>query len=798
MRKQIWTSALMMAGLVIGLGEVAQAQNGPPPNLPAWMPSRQAELIRRGVRPDPATLSDAQVMDSVKKGIDFLLADVDRSIKEFQLIEDAERAGKIARRGRTDADQPYGELVLATYALLHVGKQIDDPRLRFNSDQMAPLVRMVTKLDSGQTYTAALQALAIAQLPAKPEYKKPMGVVVNKLMDGIAKDGGYTYPLNRAALMMPVWDNSNSQYGLLGVWAASEWGMETRNAYWSTTEAFWRRVQCPDGGWDYGDGTAASTTSMTAAGVASLFVCQEYVDTNPRLEMKYDKAIDTGITQLINSFDADSPDLYYLYGVERVGLASGVKLFKKRNWYREAASSIISLQRNDGAFQAAFIGATPAVATSYALLFLIRGRAPVVFNKLQYSGQWNARPRDCANLTMSFEHGFEKHINWQIVSVDNPVDDWMDAPILMITGSRDPAFTPEQINHLRQFINAGGIVFSTSDGASPAFTEAIRKIAAKVVFNQYEMRLLPKEHPLFTLDAKFKAAPPSIYGLSNGIRELWIHVPQDYGAAWQARLRSKVDAWDVPTNLYYYASGKSGLRSKLQTLAVPNPPKDPDNKLALARLSFAGNWDPEPGAWGRLGKIMAAQCNTKLTTDEVKLSKLGSSKNIYEIALLTGTGKYKFKDEDAASLRKYVADGGTVLLEAGGGNEDFAASLSELAKMAWPDAALETLPPEHELYTAFVPEAAPVKEIEYRKIWMLTHGASSTPHLGGIKVNGRLAVFFSAEDISSGLLGTNTWGVGGYSAPSAEAIARNIVLWAGRKQAATSVTPAQPTTAPAN
>jgi hypothetical protein len=45
-------------------------------------------------------------------------------------------------------------------------------------------------------------------------------------------------------------------------------------------------------------------------------------------------------------------------------------------------------------------------------------------------------------------------------------------------------------------------------------------------------------------------------------------------------------------------------------------------------------------------------------------------------------------------------------------------------------------------------------------------------------VNNRMAVIFSNEDITSGLLGTSTWGVGGYTSDSALPIARNLVLFA--------------------
>src|SRR6185295_12763850 len=114
---------------------------------------------------------------------------------------------------------------------------------------------------------------------------------------------------------------------------------------------------------------------------------------------------------------------------------------------------------------------SPISSTSFALLFLARGRNPVAFNKLQYNGRWNARPRDDLVLTHWISRRFERPLNWQIVNLDQDVSDWLDAPVLLITGSRDPKFTDEDVARIRSFIAAGGIVFSTAENANQEFTD---------------------------------------------------------------------------------------------------------------------------------------------------------------------------------------------------------------------------------------------------------------------------------------------------------------------------------------
>src|SRR3712207_7949234 len=74
-------------------------------------------------------------------------------------------------------------------------------------------------------------------------------------------------------------DNSNAQYGLLGVWSGAEAGAEVPRQYWLDVERHWRGEQLPSGGWSYG-GMAASrgeSLSMTSGGVASLAVTHDYL-----------------------------------------------------------------------------------------------------------------------------------------------------------------------------------------------------------------------------------------------------------------------------------------------------------------------------------------------------------------------------------------------------------------------------------------------------------------------------------------------------------------------------------------
>jgi len=543
-------------------------------------------------------------------------------------------------------------------------------------------------------------------------------------------------------------------------------------------------TQLKDGGWSYnpGDSNARPTLSMTVAGVASLFISQEFVDTELRLMPKPDKNIEAGLAWIDKNF-RPSADLYYMYGVERVGLSSGLKFFGKVNWYTAGAAEIIKLQHADGSISRNFHGSeSPYVSTSYGLLFLARGRNPVLFNKLQYNGPWNARPRDSAYVTRWMSKQVEKPINWQVVNLQVNPEEWMDAPILLITGSVDPKFSAEDLEKLRTFVNAGGMIFSTADGAKPAFTTAMRKYAADLVKSKYEMRQLPKEHELFDKDFFFKGSGtemknvPTLFGMSNGVRELWIHSPQDVGADWQMRKFASAYSFELGRALYYYASGKASLRSKLQPLAVAAG-KGVGRPMALARLDYAGNADPEPGAWVRMAKVAKAGLQMDLKVETMKFADLDAKK--YPLAHLTGTTMMTFTAADAAALKAYLEAGGTLFADAAGGNDEFTESCKELFKMAYPGTELTLLPPDHPIYVGAWTGGMKIDEIDFKRYGELKklQRRVRSPALQGINVGGRTAVVFSSWDVCSGFLGTSTWGVVGYGPKSAEAIGRNLLLY---------------------
>ena len=726
---------------------------------------------------ETAFVTDSVVRSSIKRGVD-------------SLLRDKNPQGTWETGTKFIDDQPlYGaETSLCLYALLHVGESMDDPRLKPGSKELAAAVKFVANLRPETTYTASLQACALVLCPPKdPAVREGIIRAKNYLVQSTLARGGHNYSLAQALKEPGVYDHSNSNYALMGlaaIDAADIPGITIPSNFWTTYEAMWQRDQNQDGGWGYAPNKRPeSYATMTAAGLASLLLCRQFTRTEATTTVKADKAIENAMTRLAQAYDPTSQNLYYVFTLERIGLAGGVKHIGNWNWYKEGAATLIKVQKPDGSWflePGSFLIAniTSNIFSSYALMFLSRGSSPILFNKLQYNGSWDARPRDDANVTAWVAKTFERPLAWQTVAL-KANDDWSDAPVLLITGSRNPNFTPEEVAMLKAYADAGGIIFSTADNASDDFTKAVKKYAAEVAGDQAAWRDLPSDHPLFNIWAKIDR-PPKLAGVSNGAREVWVHCPTDLGSAWQRNAKELKASFEVAGNFYYYATGKGSLGYRLDTL-IPRTSKDaPVRSISLARVKYGGNWDPEPGAWPRMAKI-ATNFHTTLTLETVSAAALDAGKT--PIAHLTGTAAVRFDDDAQAGLKKFVEGGGTLFIDAVGGNKAFTDSVKSALAVIFKDQPLAPIPPEHALFTADTPDATKIETVEWRKYTRVRDGnpPDDKPRLQGIKVGDRYAVIFSHDDITSGLLGSNTWGIAGYAPATAQSLVRNILLSAKPK-----------------
>jgi hypothetical protein len=743
---------------------------------------------------------------------------------------------------------PVGPTAIATYALLESGEGAQ-------SDKMKLALSWLATNKATKNYELGLRCNCwlLANGQTKGKYFNNLQDDANTLIKA-TKDGSYTYETTPNCGLNG--DNSNSQYGVLGVWAAArDLRFEVADEYWYKVMEHWTSCQNRDGAWCYGKGQPSSGT-MAAAGLASLFICHDKM-----LASSFIKCTSTGdfgpiqrgLDWFDNNFQAvlDGKQLltnnvgdiyYYFYGVERVGLASGYKYFGSINWFKLGAERLLATMAPGGGW-AGGVGGTD-VTTSYALLFLIRGRNAVLFNKLEFgsvgpSGKpvttdWRCRPRDLALLCNWMGEQHETTLNWQIINLRVPVKEWHDAPIVYISGSVEPKFSPEEIAKLRQFVFQGGSIFSCTEcgDATSKFAVGIRQVYQQVL-PEYEMVEIPPTHAIYTKKVQNDLKGPKLFMITNGIRPLVIHADEDLPKAWELnQTGTHSDDFKIAENIFMYLSDKGKLR-KRGSFTWPDAVNlaSPRMAIKIARLKWAGNWNPEPLALERFSRIFSDDQQIDLQVVDhlgdtapakdsdrgVALADLGKSGA--KLAILSGVGSIKLGDADVEALKAFVDSGGYVLVEAAGGNKDFYDSMETALGKIYGAGAIRSLASTAEVYNLKIPDGKlEEREAVNKERWItkmyfrsksgIRAGARSGPALRAVMINGKPMIFLSHEDISNaGAVGYQCYDVDGYDPGdsvegSAYRMLRNIVIYSacgvdGPAGAKTPTTDATPTTAPA-
>jgi hypothetical protein len=270
-------------------------------------------------------------------------------------------------------------------------------------------------------------------------------------------------------------------------------------------------------------------------------------------------------------------------------------------------------------------------------------------------------------------------------------------------------------------------------------------------------------------------------GLSNGSRELMILIPEaDPGRFWQLRGETvNKESFQLGHNLFQYVGGGMTLGVRPEPYYMEADPKiTPKRQLRVVRLLAGDNADPEPGGWRRMAALLHNTANIHLSVDAIPLGKgkLAGAK----IAHLTGTTRFKLTAEQQKELSEFINDGGTLIVDAAGGSAEFADS-AEAALIAVfggkPGEFGKILPQNHPLYTM---KGFTIDKFAYRRYCRgRIAGQLTAPRVRAIEENGRITVFYSREDLSTGIVGQDVEGVIGYAPATATSIMRNILVYVG-------------------
>ncbi|MFK7821058.1 MAG: DUF4159 domain-containing protein [Planctomycetaceae bacterium] len=763
-----------------------------------------------------------------------LREDVLRSIKQ------AQRYLKTSQRSKGDwksvgaSQYPVGVTSLALLALVNSGLTEKDPTVR----KALGYLRELGPGKPTQTYELSVMISALVAAKAKDNRDHALiNALATRLEKGQLANGSWSYSSTQS---ISGGDQSNAQFGLLGLRDAATIGFPVDQQTWIKADRYWRGKQRRDGGWAYNG--SGSTGSMTCAGIASLAITRRMLrndlDVNPDGTVKCcqrpapDDALDRGLDWIGRRFSARSNPgrdhgdwtLYYLYAMERAGRLTARRFVGPHDWYREGARHLAMLQRVDGDWTTSNRVERKVVGASLGLLFLSKGLVPVVINKLQYgtpdpkrpdrpaTRDWDNHPDDVRNLVelIGGLDDWPRLLTHQTVNVhrlqpDTAVAELAQAPICYISGAQRPAFSQDQVAALRAYVDQGGFILAMatcdSQDFDPGFRELIQRMFPE---GGSELKRLESDHPIFRSEYRLPADAIELYGLDFGCRTPIVYSPVDLACYWnkwmkieprdrkklpqaaQDRLRTRI-ARDtrIGVNIVAYATGREPPNKLDDTGAERIKGKDQIARglLEIGKLKHSGGWDTAPRALRNLLVALNETVGLGASTKPKALPVM--SDDIYNYPLLYMHGRHAFQlsSQERKRLKEYLSRGNVLFADACCGSIQFDKSFRTLMmQMFDSDAELVRIPIDHEFYADGL--GHDIRQVD-RRIPAVGRNARfearverGEPFLEGVTVDGRLVVIYSKYDLSCALERQSTAACRGYVEQDAVKIAMKIVLYA--------------------
>lgn len=696
---------------------------------------------------------------------------------------DVERAiarGRNALVGSGAAFQTHrrgvGKNALVVAALLQSGMPASDSHVQ-------RAMELVSTGFLGNTYRVGLAAMAMAAVDGK-KYHGELKQAVEWLTQAQNRDGGWRYRIIRGGNQGS--DHSCTQFALLGLHAAAEAGAPAGPAVWRRAASYLERSQRPDGGWTYRGRSGGSFGSMTAASIGSLYLCERHLDPGTLACGAYrpNPRIARGLAWISEHFAVDhnpgrgGTPFYYLYALERIGVLSAHRTLGSHDWYREGADYIVRHQRDDGTWG-------NVSDTCFALLFLAKGREPILVQKIERRGRWNEDPNDVRSLVEQVAKDLELRVSWQHASLRADVEDWALGPLLFLSGRELIPFTEEERRKLRRFVNNGGTLLFEAQCSSRQFDADFRAEARKLYPNT-ELRPLDADHPVYATPFAIAREHRGLEGLWVACRAAVIYSPRDLSSAWAGRMRRgpralpPKAAFRLGTNIAAYVLGIKPLQDRLARPSLAPEEEDarvpPRNTVTIALIMHGGHWNPRPSMARNLARELSKQTAARTAIETRGLALTDRQLYDHPVVHMTGTRSFELNAAEITALRKYLLAGGFLFADACAGSRAFdTAFRAAMAKVFLhnPGHKLSPLAAGHPVYRV----CHQIDKVAYLPPVLRERPGLDRPTLEGIQLDGRTAVIYSPFDIGCALEDYPCPQCRGYAPDSARKLAVNIFVY---------------------
>lgn len=709
---------------------------------------------------------------------------------------------------------PGAVTALCTLALLQSGMPVEDPVI-----QRALTYLRHPSLKPERTYAVALQTMALAA--AEPQKDLPLlrrnvkWLEENQIREG--RRGAWSYPGVGG-------DNSNSQFAMLALHEAERVGVKVGRRVWTTAYDYWIQSQNRDGSWGYFEGQPG-TGSMTSAGITSVIIASGQLHRGDAEVLgghvqccrpqEDNTAVQRGLQWLANHWSTTSNPpgdktwlFYYWYALERVGRMTNNRFVGQHDWYREIAQELVSGRYRDrlSGYWKGDSGSesNPVIATSFALLFLTKGRRPVAIAKLKHEpgGDWNRHRSDVHHLLQFVEQQWKMELTWQVVdAAQATADDLAQSPVIFISGRDGLTFTDQQVQQLREFVQRGGYILADATCEGEEFDHAFHQLIDRLFPEpEYELQPLPPDHAVYHAFVPVDPTRFPLWGVNYACRTSVFYSPKNLSCYWELARPRRDEAWpstvedDVQTalhvgiNVLQYATNRE-LKYKYEVPARSQEPGKPEAvqraRLYIAKLRHSGGWDVAPAALGNLLRTLNRVANLRVAAGQGDRRDFPPSDDRlfdYHLVFMHGRSRFQLQPQEVEHLRVFLERGGILFADAVCGSAEFGQAFREQMRAIFPDKPLERIPTGDALFSDRF-GGYDLRTVQRRDPAGRCPGGLRSivrkvePELWGIRMGERWGVIFSPYDLSCALENQGALDCKGYLPEDAQKLGINVVLY---------------------
>ena len=367
--------------------------------MPTW-------IIRCGWLLVAATLGNQSIAQQTRVEMS-LKESVSRGVRFLQSGQ--QRDGSWLFRGHN-----VGITALAGLALLEGGLSATDPQLSHAHDY---ILKDATATD--QTYDISVILLFLDRYGSK-EDTQLMLKLGERLVAGQLVSGGWTYVCSQSAgstgtsgqspapftIEADIANNANTQFAVLGLWAARRAGLDVREAMNRVQQRF-QATQDRGGRWHYRPGVKLTTDAMTCAGLVSLLMAKTSQSDHERKPLQSDSAseadlrtiphdefIDRALRRVARIRMESDSSMHLTWSIGLVGHALRSAQLGSLPWHERGTTILLRRQNRDGGWNHSkpIPPSSRTADTAFAILFLqqsnlTRGVASLQRTPIEYGSE---------------------------------------------------------------------------------------------------------------------------------------------------------------------------------------------------------------------------------------------------------------------------------------------------------------------------------------------------------------------------------------------------------------------------